>query len=160
MFRIRHYDRYIHPDYFRHGWLGRFIRLLNWIRWKLETFNQRLVLRYLCAESAVGKTRSGELLKKFQVDVRDEKIRKELTSPLAPVVTQEEMMLAETPTGAGTFLHQEQANGLLRPEPIDALAARYGGNERSRRYARGKLFMVAGTEFDPVEPEQNKRAES
>lgn len=160
MFRIRHYDRFIHPDMFRDGtWRGRMIRLLNWLRWKLETFNQKLVLRHLLARNAVDREREGEVLRKFRTDVKDERVRKDLTSPLAPVVSAEEMSMAMGPTAVGTLLHQAMANGqgLLRPEPIDALANRYGRNDRSRRYARGKLHMVSTDDaFEPVLPEKDE----
>jgi hypothetical protein len=156
MFRIRHYDRFIHPDAFRDGtWRGRMIRVLNWIRWKLETFNQGLVLKHLIYQNALDKEREGELLRKFRIDAKEERIRKEMTSPLAPVVSAEEMSTVMDATALGTLFRQTEVG--VRPAPIDALANRYGRNDRSKRYARGKLYMVSADDaFEPVQGDEGR----
>lgn len=161
MYQIRHYSQLIHPDHFREGLLGLTIRGLNWVRWKLEVFNQRLVVRYLLKESAVDKVKQKTIRERFEIDVAAERVEKRLTSPsmegVDPIVDTQELR-AERYRAGGPASVLSQAVGDVeretlpeRPKSLDDLAARYGAAPRARRYARGKKFLVTEAEFEPVE---------
>lgn len=159
MFRVRHYDQTIHPDHFQKGVLGRWIRVLNWCRWKLEVYIQRLTIKYLSREGALPKERVKSLMRTFDVDVRAEQVERLQTSPSLGGV--EIPLIARADAyrkGAGrSVLDQAKVEAdkdilPIRPQSIDALAARYAHESRSKRYARGKRFSVGDEDgdFEPV----------
>jgi hypothetical protein len=145
MFRVRHYDKYIHPDHFQRGVLGKVIRVLNWTRWKLETVTQRLVLEYLNREEKLDKESSSKLIQKFELDVQAEKVEKKRTSPLAP------FFQAPTP-----LRRQEEfvEPTKVASASIEDMVLRYGNRTRARRYGLGHRRLVYD-EFEAVPPEEN-----
>jgi hypothetical protein len=167
MYRVRYYGELIHPDNFNKGILGTAIRGLNWVRWKLETFNQRLVLKYMMGEQPIDESKKDSIVKRFILDVEAEKLQKELTSPaLVPEVTPEQIHLrAERYQTRGHAKAADQAVQVeqeamgtvlpVRPVPIDNLLARLTAQGRAKRYTRSRtnpLSMEA--DFEPVAPER------
>lgn len=162
MYRVRYYDRMIHPDHFR-GLRGWYVRALNWVRWKLETYVQKQVLKYLAATGELPAERRGELLRAFRLDVKAEKLQKEQTSPLHEPVEQE---IAETPrTRAERYaegavrtkldaLDPEEDGRPQRPQRLDDLIGRYAFSNRAKKYARGRAYLADPEgNFEPVEDE-------
>lgn len=154
MFNVRYYEQVIHPDHFRRGGgLGLSIRVLNWLRWKLETAVQFLVLHFLARKGALPATKVRNLVDNFRADVAAEKVVKLQTSP--------DVVRDEAPLGqradkyaAGAFAsvmedaRVEDENLPTRPQPIDDLIARLGHETRSKRYSRGHRHVLSATEDD------------
>jgi hypothetical protein len=155
MFRIRYYDQVMHPDHFK-GFLGGVIRALNFIRWRLETLIQLLVLRYLSNEGALPKAKRVELRRMFDLDVSAEKLEKEQTSPLVPKVERNEAPRAEryqagAQTTAFDVAHAVENDLPARPKKMDNMIAAYGGG-RERSYSRGRRFTADPEgDFEPME---------
>lgn len=166
MYRVRYYGEMYHPDNFNRGVLGAAIRGLNWARWKLETLNQRLVLKYMLREQPFDEAKKKTLVKKFFLDVEQEKLDKEVTSPkLGPELPPEVHMRAEryqrrghakaTDQAVQEEQHGGQAAPLMRPIPIDGLASRMMAQGRARRYTRDRAHpLVIETDFEAVAPER------
>lgn len=163
MYRVRFYDHAFHPDEFKQGGLlGVTIVVLNWLRWRLETFTQRLVLRFLTKRGGLPRERESALRRIFDLDVRAERLAKEQTSPLNQPVAEDVDLLRATSRAeryaVGGFARGiEQAHvaegGLpVRPTGLHDLASRYGSPPRQRRYARGHLYNVGSPDgdFEPV----------
>lgn len=157
MYRIRYYDRMFHPDVIsKKGFLGRSIHVLNFLRWKLETFVQYLVLKYMTKEeTSLNPDERRSALDMFRLSVEQEKLHKKATSPLIALPS-DKVAKAFTVDGVRCDAIKEQNERLLgdrvphRPKPIDELAARYANNTRSKRYARGSVLYV-NEDFEPVE---------
>jgi hypothetical protein len=158
MYRIRHYDQSLHPDVFRSGgWRGWCIVALNWVRWRLETFVQLLVIRFFADVAKMPPERSKIIERMFHVDVEAEKVEMLQTSPLTPPRETPESEPRARRYEAGrkgvldTFM-EEDAQGPLpnRPVPLSDMAARYGGDKRAKRYAKGHRWTVAavGEDFE------------
>lgn len=162
MFRIRYYSDVIHPDHFAgKGLLGAAIRALNWIRWKTETFVQRLVLRALSRDGALPKSRVEVLRKVFDMDVAAEKLEKERTSPL---LEKAERPPSPPPTRSERYADGRQKSAVdvavnvdkdlpVRPKRIDDMIKRYGAPGREKSYGRGRSFNLTGDSFEPLEEE-------
>jgi hypothetical protein len=163
MYRVRHYGQLIHPDNFNVGALGFAIRSLNWVRWKLETFNQRLVLRYMVQDQVIDETRKKSIYKKFGIDVKAEKVEKELTSPTLQAETEPvEMHLRAERYRQGGHAHaadkavEEVAEAPpVRPFSLDELASRMTATGRAKRYIRDRTHpIVIEADFEAVPPER------
>ena len=157
MFRIRYYDKMLHPDHFKRGLLGRCIISLNWVRWKLETFIQRLVLKFLARHDGVSKTEESRFREIFLLDVEAEALQKKQTSPLLPLRRDEETQPRASRYEGGRFKHlaentiatEENEQLPNRPIPIDDLIARHGvAPPRARRYAKGRVRFTMREEGD------------
>lgn len=170
MFRVRHYDQMIHPDHFRgSGFLGWAIVCLNWTRWRLEVFVQRLVVRWLAKNGALPKGRVKELLKAFDVDAAAERLQKEQTSPTLhheveesyeQVVATRAMRYAEG-TPKTITAATDQQNGLpVRGQPLNELIGKFAFPIRAKKYSRGHRFHVANPDgdFEPMSPEESKKS--
>ena len=166
MYRVRHYDQSFHPDVFRGGgWRGTFIVVLNWIRWKLETYIQLQVVRFMADVASMPKARQTVVERIFVADVEAERAEMLQTSPLIPPratpETEPRARRYEAGRAGGTleaFATSEDVGTTppARPVPLDELAARYGGSPRARKYARGHRWTVSavGEDFEPVESVQ------
>ncbi len=159
MFRVRHYDQFIHPDQFKgKGALGLVIRTLNWFRWKLETYIQKLVVIALAREAAVPKPRIRELLRSFAIDVKAEAVEKEATSPLYPGThrVQEEMPRAtryaqpERNKALAENVADETAKAPLRPQSLEQLVGMYAVRGRHQRYIGNRQRVVDVDTFEPL----------
>jgi len=160
VYRVRYYDQSYHPDEFRKGFRGWYIRALNWVRWKLETYIQLQALRYLSKEAALPKKEVGVLTKHFKLDVRAESVEKDQTSPdvVGPIEPSIRADVYQEGRQRSVLSAAHDDNGKTRPEPIDGLAARYGATTiRQRRYARGRGRHFVGDDrsFEEV---SNKKA--
>ena len=149
MYRIRHYDLFIHPSKFvGAGWRGVAVRALNWVRWKLEVLVQRLVLGVLASRGGFSPEEKQGVLRAFHADVRLEEIEKERTEVAVPVEVTE-----RADRYLSTFRSElEKEAGAVtapqRPIPLDDLASRYAQGSRARRYARGRKHTVTNDESD------------
>lgn len=158
MFRVRYYDDVIHPDHFR-GWLGFWIRVLNTIRWRLETLVQRLVLRYMAKTTNLPKERHAELSKVFDLDVAAERLEKQRTSPLferleppsTTPITRSERYVDGRQKSALDVAATVDKDLPVRPRRIDNMIAIYGGPGRDRHYGRGRQFQLGEDAFEPLE---------
>ena len=152
MYRIRYYDQVIHPDHFQgKGALGWSIRVLNAIRWWIETLVQRLVLRHLAQDAALPKQRMAELRRVFDLDVAAERLERQQTSPL--------LERLETPKIPNVSRSERYADGRhktaldvsvavendmpVRPTRLDRLIQSYGAPGREKHYGRGRRFTLA-----------------
>lgn len=159
MFRIRYYDQFIHPDTFAgKGWRGLVIRMLNWVRWKLETAVQRRVLNLYMRE--IGDLQKGKALRRIlDLDVQAERLEKERTSPKQLPIEDYEMPTEVLERGSKYLdgaVKTKFESGEDRPKPIDDLAERYGGTRRQVRYSRGRKFTLLDPDGD-FEPISNVR---
>lgn len=157
MYRIRYYQSEYHPKVFKTGLLGRTIQYLNWLRWKLEVLIQYMVMRYLCRLSSVSEEQRRLFSQAFKADVLEEQSRKVREEVLSDEAASRSRMYSE-----GRFAskfdraHEELTTAEqpqdVRPGDISDLAARYGHNTRSKRYARGRLRFSVGEagEFEPT----------
>ncbi len=160
MYRLRYYDQVIHPDHFT-GFSGWWIRVLNLVRWRLETVVQRLAMGYFAKHGGVPKTRQREMKKVFDLDVAAERLEKEQTSPLvqkieqpaSPPITRSERYADGSQRSAIDVAVAVEEDLPLRPKKIDNLIASYGGPGRERHYARGRRYTTGDPEgdFEPLE---------
>lgn len=153
----------MHPDTFRDGrWRGACIVALNWVRWKLETFIQLLVLRFFSDVAKMPEEKSRIIERMFRADVVAEEAEMLKTSPLMP--TREETFPeprarryeAGRKGVLDTFMEEAAGTELPnRPVPLSELAARLGGDPRARRYSKGHRWTVAavGEDFEPTTEE-------
>jgi hypothetical protein len=166
MYRIRHYAELIHPDHFKKsGWRGTFIVCLNWLRWKLEVFTQKQVVKWFAKWGQLPEAQESEILRTFKLDTQAEALLKEMTSPLHEVPPPPEVPRAERYADGAvkTALDVtvgENGSYPMRPKSLENLIGQYGFNARSRRYAHAKRFQVADPDGDfvPVEPEKKSEA--
>ena len=163
MYRIRYYNQVIHPDRFSsRRFLGFLIVSLNWLRWKLETIVQGLVLRYLAQAGNVPDKDVKGLIRSFRLDVKAEEIEKERTSPLfdsppePPVSREERYVDARLPSVLEGAI-AEKVTAPDRPFPLDNLIGQYGYNRRSKRHVHGRRFQFGGEDmFSPMGGEEKQ----
>lgn len=163
MFRIRHYHETLHPDSFAKGVRGWWIRALNWLRWKLEVRVQRHVVKYLIKHGQVPNAQ--QLLRRFEVDVREEVVRKDSTSPrllnveVPPVPSEINARSARYEAGRQRSVLDtaKTAEDVLpsRPVAISDMASRYGSPPRQQRYAFGRrhVLLHEDGDFTPLQEE-------
>lgn len=176
---VRYYDQVFHPHFFvGKGVSGWFIRVLNWLRYKLETYVQYRILLLGISESSIIKKEDGsteevplnkkEMKEGFWRDVLKERLTSELASPLllqssisgSPSPSQVSSRESRYQQARVSRVIQEVEEDVPdRPLPIDDLAQRYGGEGRAAKYGRGPL--VYEDEFEPVvintaEPEKKE----
>lgn len=89
VYEIRSYNETYHPDLFRGGGvLGFAIRVLNFLRWKLEVLVQYLALQYWMRQQNFSLKSRQKVLDVFKLDVIKEKVefyeRSPLRAPLLP----------------------------------------------------------------------------
>lgn len=165
MFKLRFYDQTFHPDQFKGaGFRGWVIRVLNWVRWQLETVVQRTVLRHLSRVGHLSPMRAREMDRAFDLDVAAERLEKERTSPLYPSTQSPEAREAPTARSeryaAGA---QRSALDAVTEPPTDAqgrgrrldnLVGQYGADMRAKRYAHGRRYLVGDPDgdFETVDP--------
>lgn len=160
MYRVRYYNQTFHPDHFRNGARGWFIVCLNWLRWRLETYVQRNVLKWLAKNGGIPAERMGALSRIFNLDVKAEILEKETTSPKTLKVDEYELPQF-IPTRAERYKDGAQRSALNdakaeadaeglpnRPVSINDMAARYASQPRQRRYARGRKFTLLDPDGD------------
>lgn len=83
MYEIRSYNESYHPDLFRGGGvLGLVIRVLNFLRWKLEVLVQYFALRYTMRRQNFSPKSTQKVLEAFRLDVIKEKVEFYERSPL------------------------------------------------------------------------------
>lgn len=83
MYEVRSYDQVLHPDLFKGGGvLGLAIRVLNFLRWKLEVLVQYLVILYGVRVENFSPAVRKKVLDAFWYDVEKEKLAHTETSPL------------------------------------------------------------------------------
>lgn len=159
MFRLRSYDQFIHPDHFKNkGALGLYIRALNWVRWKLETYIQKQVVIAMAREAQLPKPRVRELLHAFSVDVKAEAVEKEATSPLHPGLRRahEEMPRASRyaePAREPSLMESVAENvhqAPLRPQSLENLVGMYAVQGRHQRYTGNRRRVVDVDQFEPL----------
>lgn len=164
MYNVRHYDKVIHPDTFKQGVMGWWIRCLNFLRWKLEVYIQSCVLKYLCKEAGHQPEQKKRYLDAFRIDVKKEKLEKEELSPNVSSGGQEVTRgeRYRTSTFAKNFdkLVEEQqvvesAKETIdelpnRPETVLNLLSRYSEKTRASRYAKGRKRFVVIEEEDTL----------
>ena len=160
MFRVRFYDQTFHPDRFNVGFWGLVIRSLNWLRWRLEVYVQKLVLGYISKTGAVPSDRAHQLRKMFDLDDRAERLEKERTSPkIQPV----EVPIVDAPLRADKYAGGAQSSLIdqvveaetgvpQRPTKLDNLIGMYAPALRAKSYARGRHYTTGDPEgdFEPV----------
>ena len=150
MYHVRYYDKQIHPDTLK-GALGFFIFVLNWIRWKLEVFVQRLMLGYLVKVGGIPRDKEVQLRRMFSMDVQSEKVDMIRTSPKT-VTTQEDFPIIErSGYSGGRFGNalassDDESDGeqpvINRPGSIQDMIARYSAPKRVRGYASRHEYFV------------------
>jgi hypothetical protein len=164
MYRLRYYDEAYHPDHFKRGMRGWFIVVLNWIRWKLETYVQKQALKFFTENGGLPRDRVKELLRTFHLDVQAEKLEKEQLSPLYAVAAE----AAETPRSrAARYTEGRKATMLndltppgedqpVRPKPLDNLIGQYAFGGRATNYVHGRRFLADPEgDFEPLESDDD-----
>ena len=152
LYYVRYYAEMIHPDRFKGSALGLLIRGVNFMRWKLETAVQRLVLRWMLKHHAVDAERAEQLKRGFELDVAAENLEMTQTSPLR--LEEQRMAAARAErysVGAGPVAVMEQAMRdemqlPARPVPPQNLIAAFGGAPRTARYAKGQRRTMQADE--------------
>jgi hypothetical protein len=149
----------IHPDRFKGSALGLLIRGVNFMRWKLETAVQRLVLRWMLKHHAVDAARAEQLKRGFELDVAAERLEMTQTSPLR--LEEQRMAGARAERyagGAGPVAVMEQAMRdemqlPARPVSPQNLIAAFGGAQRTARYVKGQRRTLQADEsnFEAVD---------
>ena len=149
LLHIRNYAEVLHPAQFKDGTvLGWKIRLLNYIRYRLEVWVQELVLVAQCREAKlslgerIGTFRRFKEENQAEVDwmYRDESrtptpaLMDEAPSPDAD--SQPRLVLDTTPRST------------KRPMSLDNLIQTYGGGAKPPRYKKSGHSNV--TDFEPV----------
>jgi hypothetical protein len=152
MFRVRFYDRVFIPQSLT-GRLGRVIRAINWVRWKLEVVVQRLMVTYLADEAALLPEERKSVLAQFQVDVMEEKLQsiKVAAPDPRPLISRgDKYGVASITTALAEASGQPELPS--RPQPAGEMIARYM-NPKLVRYAKGRRFTVVHDveDFEPVE---------
>lgn len=145
MFQVRYYSEVFHPSRFKAGLLGLAIRVLNWLRWRLEVMVQRLVLKYFTRENyrpELRKEVETRLLKKFRIDDNFERFKAQL-EPNHNLLFSED---GQPPT-----LDDEVTQQPLGYKDIGAMISRYGNKTRAKRYAtRGYGRKILIEDFEEV----------
>lgn len=131
MYRVRYYDRAFHPDYFRDGYLGWCIRVLNNLRWKLEVMVQGLVVRYL--SRGMGGEEKKAVLKRFERDVAGERLEKVISSPLLNPTIPPAVVEEDEPSGVHVV--DSSAGRRVAEDGILGVIERYAPKGRSSRYS-------------------------
>lgn len=139
-----------HPSSFRgKGWRGLAIRFLNWIRYRIETLVQYLVLSS-SFEDENGKVDEKAKLNaqsEFRVAVERERLYSRLQDPAlatgvpsSPVDSGVLSREGRYVTRRGEkFVYEEEE--LVRPVPIDTLVSRLGSHGRDKKYGQSTLVM-------------------
>ena len=155
MYRIRHYNQVAHPDMFRGTWLGFLIRALNWARWKVELVVQRLVLEWLLRDTAANAITRKRVRRQFSLDVAQEALEKEQTSPLNPAASFVESLPEALPLRSERYVEGRANTSAAGHQPLDRLIATHGFGVRLSRYARGRRFAAQRDDGDfiPLEKE-------
>lgn len=164
LLHIRYYDQHLLPTLFvGKGWRGWAIRILNLLRYWLETFIQYQVLKLgieasmPTAEPEVKKA----YLRAFREDV---KVERRLLSEESPISS-------PSPSSLSIFYKREErykrgreerviqedevSTSSSPPSRIDALASRLGQPTRTQRY--GRTTVVVEDEVEPVEVSTTKK---
>jgi hypothetical protein len=172
LLHIRYYDQHIHPDVLRgRGLRGRLIRFLNWVRFWTETLVQRLVAGAMLETAGVAKPARSEVVRAFWEDVHRERAVAAQESPLAPPppvrpgvsprsLRYEKGRSVRVDDVEGTSPEVESVERPTRPQPIDAMAARYGAPPRQRRYALHGQRVVFEEEFEPLTAAEPTKTET
>ncbi len=138
---VRYYNDHFHPTQFRaDGWRGVLIRVLNYVRYVLETVVQRLVLAALTRRAAGAGIDAKAVVAKFWADVRGE-----YQYSKQPVQTPTILPPRSTPQGPSVPREVLRDHGVGDgvPKPLEGLASRYG-SARAMRYGmpqRGRLVF-------------------
>jgi len=147
----------IHPDHFK-GWLGWWIRLFNALRWKLETFVQRLVLRYMANQANLPREKRLEFRRVFELDVAAERLVKEQTSPNVqkielppqPGVTRADRYVDGAQRSALETAHAEENDQPIRPRRLNNMISAYGAPGREKKYGRRYFTADPEGDFEPL----------
>lgn len=142
MHRVRYYSQLIEPSYFK-GLRGWWIRVLNRIRFWIETRNAKHVLKYLSKEDGYPKQKIHELMKEFRRDLVEE--RQLLSKP--EVVTMPG--LDEPPVGKAP--QRKVGSRHATEQMLERMLA----GPRSKRYAKGLSghhFGDPDGDFEDVQP--------
>lgn len=159
LYYVRYYADMIHPDRFKGSARGLLIRGLNFMRWKLETAVQRLVLRWMLDHHAVDAQRGTELKRSFELDVAAENLEMAQTSPLRAEEVRMTAARAERYAMGGGLVStmdaalKENMELPKRPMPPQNLIAAFGGEPRTSRYAKGhrRTLQADESHFEPVD---------
>lgn len=163
MYHVRYYAQEIHPDEFR-GRLGFWIRVFNFIRWRLEVFVQRLVLRYMANQANLPKEKRFEFRRVFELDDAAEKLLKEQTSPLVqkielpaqPTVTRSDRYADGRQASALETSHAEENDAPLRPKRMNNMIAAYASPDRSKKYGRRYFTADPDGDFEPLDANEGQ----
>ena len=156
MYNVRYYDKVIHPDTFKKGFIGWWIRCVNFLRWKLEVHAQSCVLSYLCMEAGHTANHKKRYLDSFRVDVKKERVEKEETSPdfsfgVQAVERRDKYVTKSFANNFADVVSEQQVVESFkeeitelpnRPESALGLLSRYGDKTRASRYAKGRRRFV------------------
>ena len=151
---VRYYDETFHPSRFRgKGWRGFLIRVLNWVRYWIETYVQYLVLKFDITTLDPTET-SKEIVEgavtKFWADVRRERLHSYLSDPALSPEAPGDLPVTGVLSRQGRYefrrgerlVHDfSEENEPARPISIEGLAQRYGTPGRESRYSMGVSVM-------------------
>lgn len=149
MHRVRYYSQLIEPSTFR-GLRGWWIRVLNRLRFWLESRIVRHVMLYLARADGVKGRRLGDFRKEFDKDLKEE--RQLLTKKREPISIPKVEEL--TPPGERAKRYnqprkQEQVRS--NEDQSDVVFARYLEDGRRRRYvSRQPRYMDPDGDFEEV----------
>ena len=162
MFHVRCYRGQVHPDCFKSGLTGWLVVVLNFLRWQLERYISRLVVRFYASKEVTGKQELDNLRRVLDFKSKQEDIERIRTSPLFPASALPPPTVEEDSSISNRYATAPWSSGLnqavgdtTRPIPIDDVIARYSVPTRQRRYATP--VSVLEEEFEPVESGSNER---
>lgn len=155
VYEVRSYDQKLHPDLFRGGRvLGVVIRVLNFLRWKLEVFVQYLTLQYMMDEQKFSPTARKEVLKNFKLDVIKEKVEFLESSPLRALSLPTIPSFDRAQDSAPLVTPQQEAEDFGPGRPIEEFIERHAPKSK-RRLVRGAAPKDLFEALMPDEEEGN-----
>lgn len=157
LLHVRFYAQHIHPNHFRgSGFRGFLIRVLNQIRYWLETRVQRLALGHFLRVSrengaTITPADATQTVRKFWEDVRSEE--KLVQGKREPEIPEGVALVPRSLRyhRGRTVLAEEQSDVPKETGDITEMVRRYGAKPNQRRYGvQRKVVMEAGDEFEAI----------
>jgi len=155
LYRVRYYGYQYHPDLFKmEGWRGTLVRILNWVRWRIEVVVIGLVLEILAKKASLMPEDVSQIRRTHRAQLKRDEAEKEENIEPTVLAT---MLSERTEIDAEPLTQTEP----LRKTSVLSFFERQTAEGRSRRYTGGRSFRVYPNDdaFEPVDSNNKPQKE-